>query len=39
MLEDIKKDAATRMAKCVQNFQADLKSCAPAARTRASSSI
>src|SRR4030088_2418102 len=25
MLEDIKKDAATRMAKCVQNFQADLK--------------
>src|ERR1700686_4879922 len=25
MLEDIKKDAATRMAKCVQNFQGDLK--------------
>ena len=25
MLEDLKKDAATRMAKCVQNFQADLK--------------
>jgi ribosome recycling factor len=25
MLEDIKKDAATRMAKCVLNFQADLK--------------
>src|SRR6202162_3171394 len=25
MLEDIKKDAVTRMAKCVQNFQADLK--------------
>ena len=25
MLEDIKKDAATRMAKCVHNFQADLK--------------
>src|SRR6516165_8423294 len=25
MLEDIKKDAAARMAKCVQNFQADLK--------------
>ena len=25
MLDDIKKDAATRMGKCVQNFQADLK--------------
>jgi ribosome recycling factor len=25
MLDDIKKDAATRMAKCVHNFQADLK--------------
>ena len=25
MLEDIKKDAVSRMAKCVQNFQADLK--------------
>src|SRR5256885_16594869 len=25
MLEDLKKDAATRMVKCVQNFQADLK--------------
>src|SRR6516225_6675647 len=25
MLEDIKKDAASRMAKCVHNFQADLK--------------
>jgi ribosome recycling factor len=25
MLEDIKKDAAARMAKCVQTFQADLK--------------
>jgi ribosome recycling factor len=25
MLEDLKKDAATRMAKCVQTFQADLK--------------
>jgi ribosome recycling factor len=25
MLEDIKKDARERMAKCVQNFQADLK--------------
>ena len=25
MLEDIKKDAAARMAKCVQNFQADMK--------------
>src|SRR6202163_462514 len=25
MLEDTKKDAATRMAKCVQNFQGDLK--------------
>jgi len=25
MLEDIKKDAVTRMAKCVQNFQGDLK--------------
>ena len=25
MLEDLKKDAATRMAKCVQNFQGDLK--------------
>ncbi len=25
MLEDIKKDAATRMAKCVQTFQAELK--------------
>src|SRR5258707_13972047 len=25
MLEDLKKDAATRMAKCVHNFQADLK--------------
>jgi ribosome recycling factor len=25
MLEDIKKDAQTRMAKCVQTFQADLK--------------
>src|ERR1700686_801276 len=25
MLEDPKKDAATRMAKCVQNFQGDLK--------------
>jgi ribosome recycling factor len=25
MLEDLKKDAAARMAKCVQTFQADLK--------------
>jgi ribosome recycling factor len=25
MLEDLKKDAATRMSKCVQNFQGDLK--------------
>jgi ribosome recycling factor len=25
MLEDLKKDAATRMAKCVHTFQADLK--------------
>lgn len=25
MLEDIKKDAAARMAKCVQTFQADMK--------------
>lgn len=25
MLEDIKKDAIARMAKCVQNFQADMK--------------
>ncbi len=25
MLENLKKDAATRMAKCVQTFQADLK--------------
>jgi ribosome recycling factor len=25
MLEDLKKDARERMAKCVQNFQADLK--------------
>ncbi len=25
MLEDLKKDAEKRMAKCVQNFQADLK--------------
>ena len=25
MLEDIKKDAATRMGKCVETFQADLK--------------
>jgi ribosome recycling factor len=25
MLDDIKKDAASRMAKCVHNFQADLK--------------
>jgi ribosome recycling factor len=25
MLEDLKKDAAARMAKCVQNFQSDLK--------------
>ena len=25
MLEDVKKDARERMAKCVQNFQADLK--------------
>ena len=25
MLEDFKKDAITRMTKCVQNFQADLK--------------
>ena len=25
MLEDIKKDAVSRMAKCVHNFQADLK--------------
>jgi ribosome recycling factor len=25
MLEDLKKDAQARMAKCVQNFQADLK--------------
>src|SRR5579862_2531055 len=25
MLEDLKKDAATRMAKCVQTFQADMK--------------
>jgi ribosome recycling factor len=25
MLEELKKDAATRMTKCVQNFQADLK--------------
>ncbi|HTP40399.1 MAG TPA: ribosome recycling factor [Steroidobacteraceae bacterium] len=25
MLEDIKKDATTRMTKCVQNFQAELK--------------
>jgi len=25
MLEDIKKDATTRMAKCVQTFQADLR--------------
>ena len=25
MLEDLKKDAATRMTKCVQTFQADLK--------------
>lgn len=25
MLEELKKDAATRMAKCVQNFQTDLK--------------
>src|SRR5579884_2420286 len=25
MLDDIKKDAAARMAKCVQTFQADLK--------------
>ena len=25
MLDDIKKDAATRMGKCVENFQADLK--------------
>ena len=25
MLEDLKKDAVTRMAKCVQNFQGDLK--------------
>ena len=25
MLEELKKDAATRMAKCVQTFQADLK--------------
>src|SRR2546426_9601373 len=25
MLEDIKKDARERMAKCVQTFQADLK--------------
>ena len=25
MLDDIKKDAATRMGKCVENFQGDLK--------------
>jgi len=25
MIEDLKKDAAVRMAKCVQNFQADLR--------------
>ena len=25
MIDDIKKDAATRMGKCVENFQADLK--------------
>ena len=25
MLEDLKKDAAARMSKCVHNFQADLK--------------
>ena len=25
MLEDIKKDAAARMAKCAQQFQADLR--------------
>src|SRR6202047_2520202 len=29
MLEDIKKDAATRMAKCVLNFQADLRKLRP----------
>ena len=25
MIDDIKKDAQTRMAKCVQNFQTDMK--------------
>ena len=25
MIDDIKKDAATRMGKCVETFQADLK--------------
>ena len=25
MLDDIKKDAQTRMAKCVQTFQTDMK--------------
>jgi len=38
MLEDIKKDAVTRMAKCVQNFQGDLKKLRTGGRTPASSS-
>jgi ribosome recycling factor len=38
MLEDLKKDAASRMAKCVQTFQADLKKLR-SGRTRAWSSI
>src|SRR6201993_5480784 len=29
MLDDIKKDAQSRMSKCVQNFQADLKKLPP----------
>src|ERR1700716_2236894 len=34
MLEDLKKDAATRMAKCVHNFQADLKKLPPGGAPR-----
>jgi len=35
MLEDLKKDAVARMQKCVQVFQADLRSCERGGRIRA----
>jgi len=40
MIDDIKKDAQTRMAKCVQTFQTDMKKAGvPVARIPAWSKI